>query len=75
MTQFIARWNNGFGNNAEVVEAKDKDEAARYAHDMFEQDIDWDYDAHEFTKENAEEFGVEDDHEADFPEEWEEEYE
>lgn len=67
MKKWIIRWNSGFGDSYEVYEANSKEEADKIACDCWHDEVESnaDYEAIEYTEENAEECGLEweeDDH-------------
>lgn len=62
MGKFIAKWNSGYGNNCEVIEAENMEEALRYAEDLCREEMESniDFGAEPLTKESAEDYGFED---------------
>jgi len=61
MKKFIIRWNAGYGDSYEIVEASNKDCAIDMAsHEWREEaESNADYDAEEYTEELAEDYGLE----------------
>lgn len=61
MAKFIIQWNTGYGDFHEVVEADNKDHALEMAYDAWRADAEnnADYDAVPYSKEKAEDLGVE----------------
>lgn len=39
MPKFLIRWNAGYGDNIEVIEAENKEKADRYAYDQWNQQV------------------------------------
>ena len=62
MGKYIIRWNTGYGDSAEVVEAENIDEAYKIAYEQWRDEAEGnaDYSAEEYTKEEAENYGLED---------------
>lgn len=61
MPKFIIRWNSGYGNSFEVVDADDIEDANEKAYSSWHDEVESnaDYDAVEYTEENADEAGLE----------------
>lgn len=64
MNKYIVRWSSGYGDTTEVIEASNAGEAEKYAWDSWNEEVqsNADYEAMEFTLENAEEYGLEEEH-------------
>ena len=62
--KFIIRYNTGYGDNVEIVDAENIEEANRIAADAWYEDMQSqaDYGALDFTYENCEEYGLEEEH-------------
>ena len=56
--KYLITWDNGYGENWEVVECDSHSEADQMAAEAFENEIEWDYQAQELTDELREEYGV-----------------
>ena len=59
---YIIRWNAGYGDMYEIVEAENTDDAMNIAHDLWREEVESsiDYDVvGEWTEELAEEYGLE----------------
>ena len=58
--KYIIRWNCGYGDSYETIEAKDLDEATEEAYELWrdEAESNADYEAMEYTDELAEDYGV-----------------
>lgn len=61
MPKWIVRWNAGYGDDYEVIEAADKEEALKAAYDHWRQNVEdnADYDAMPYSKEDAIDYGLE----------------
>lgn len=61
--KFIIKWNVGHGESAEVVEVDSQDEAERMAYEAWQNEAESnaDYSAEAYTKEEAENYGIEED--------------
>jgi len=59
--KFIIKWNAGYGDSYDVVDAKDEDEALHEAYELWKEEAESnaDYDVLEYTEERAEDLGVE----------------
>jgi len=59
--KYIATWNSGYGDIHEVFEAENQEEADNYAYELWRDDAESQavYLAVEYTKELAEDYGVE----------------
>lgn len=62
MPKFIIKWNAGFGESYDCIEAVDLEEAVDLAHDAWndETQSNADYDALPLTEETASQYGYED---------------
>lgn len=62
MPKYLIHWDAGYGKSTDVVEAESQDKAVEeaYARWLEEAESNADYDADILTKENAEEYGHED---------------
>jgi hypothetical protein len=61
MPKFIIRWNTGYGDSCEVIEADTFEEAEIKAYDSWREETEnnSDYEAMEYTEENCDDFGLE----------------
>ena len=59
MEKYLIQWNAGYGENAEVVEAKNQEEAETAAHDAWHEEVqsNAEYEATVLTKELTQEWG------------------
>ena len=62
MTQYLAKWNIGYGDDYEVVDAANAEEAEQEAYLRWKEAVEnsADYSAELFTREIAEDYGIED---------------
>ena len=62
MPKFIIEWNAGFGPSYETVEAEDLEKATRHAYEQWREEAEGqaEYSAEEWTKEKAEDLGLDD---------------
>ena len=58
MAKYIIKWNTGYGDNYDEVEAKDEEEAEQIAYEAWRSDVEdqADYEAMEWTEELAEDY-------------------
>lgn len=58
--KFIIRWNIGYGDSVDIIEADNQELADREAYDLWRDEVegDADYEALEYTEELAEEHGL-----------------
>ena len=63
MTKFIIRWNLGYGDSHEVIEADSLEEAQTLAYQAWREEAENsdDYDCEEYTEEKAEGLGLTED--------------
>ena len=61
MKKFIIQWNTGYGDNYDIVETVDKEEADKFAYEIWRQEAEdqSDYSAEPYSKEKAEDLGIE----------------
>ena len=61
MKKYIIHWNAGFEDESKIVEVESIEKARKYAYDMWleEAENNAEYDAEEYTKEAAEDLGLE----------------
>jgi len=64
MTKYIIRWDAGYGDSVEIIEAESHNEAQEVAAESWNEEIqaNADYEAKEFTLENAHEHDLEEQH-------------
>ena len=60
--KFIIRWNAGYGDDYEVVEAENAEQAQNMAYEQWREDAESnaDYEAMPYSKEDAVDYGLED---------------
>jgi len=65
--KYIIQWNTGYGDDHEVIEAENQEEADKIAYEAWHEEAqnNADYSAMEYTQELAEEYGLEDDEESE----------
>lgn len=61
MEKYIIIWDIGYGDNAEIIEAENQDEANKSAYESWREDIEnnADYRAEPYNKELSENYGLE----------------
>ena len=62
MPKFIIIWDSGYGSTAEIIEAKDEEEAQAVAYEAWREEVESnaDYAAHPYTAEMAKDYDLED---------------
>lgn len=62
MAKYIIRWDAGYGDEYEVIDAPDQVKAKRAAYELWRDAVESnaDYDAQEYTDELAEDLGLDD---------------
>jgi len=60
MPEYLIRWNTGYGNMHEVVEAESQEEANKIAYEIWREDVESeaDYDAALLTDDLREEYNI-----------------
>ena len=60
MKEYIIRWNIGYGDDYELIDAKDQEEAEKIAYEMWRDEVEnsADYEAMEATEELKEDYGL-----------------
>ena len=58
--KYIIKWNIGYGESSEVIEAENEDEANKIAYEKWREEAEnqADYSAEEYTQEEAENYGI-----------------
>jgi len=58
--KYIIKWNTGFDESAEVIEANNEEEANKIAYEAWREEAEnnADYSAEEYTEEEAENYGI-----------------